>query len=91
MTYTQSYLNVTAPDNAMLTLDGMPFDPSASGGWTEVGTTGYRVARVPISGGTHEITSTGNVTFGIVVYGFGSYTSYMYPGGLDLAPINPLG
>jgi hypothetical protein len=26
--------------------------------------------------------------FGIVVYGFGSYTSYMYPGGLDLTAIN---
>ena len=25
--------------------------------------------------------------FGIVVYGYGQYTSYMYPGGLDLAKI----
>ena len=32
----------------------------------------------------------GDNAFGIVVYGFGSYTSYMYPGGLDLEAINPL-
>ena len=26
---------------------------------------------------------------GIVVYGYGAYTSYMYPGGLDLQRISP--
>ena len=31
---------------------------------------------------------TGNQEFGIVVYGFGNYTSYMYPGGLDLEAID---
>ena len=35
-----------------------------------------------ISGGAHNITSPKK--FGIAVYGVGSYTSYMYPGGLDL-------
>lgn len=87
-TYAQSYVNITAPDGVDVTLDGALVDPSTSGGWTEVGTTGTRVARIPIEGGVHEITSTAQ--FGIVVYGFGRYTSYMYPGGLDLAPINPL-
>ena len=46
------------------------------------------MARVPISGGQHNISS--DQAFGIVVYGFGSYTSYMYPGGLDFEQINPL-
>ena len=27
--------------------------------------------------------------FGIVVYGYGAFTSYMYPGGLDLKKIAP--
>jgi hypothetical protein len=32
--------------------------------------------------GVHNATSSAN--FGIEVYGYGSYTSYMYPGGLNL-------
>lgn len=82
-TYTRSFLNVTAPTGATVTLDGAPVS-----GFTPVGGTGYSVARVPISGGQHAI--SGDQAFGIVVYGFGSYTSYMYPGGLDFEEINPL-
>ena len=51
-----------------------------------VGSTGYGVARVMISGGAHAI--SGTAEFGIVVYGFGEFTSYMYPGGLDLEAID---
>jgi len=82
-TYTTSYVNVTAPSGASVTLDGSPVT-----GFAPVGGTGYSVARVAISGGQHNITS--DQPFGIVVYGFGSYTSYMYPGGLDFEEINPL-
>ncbi len=39
-----------------------------------------------ISGGSHHI--SGTAEFGIVVYGFGEFTSYMYPGGLDLEVID---
>ena len=31
----------------------------------------------------------GTQPFGIVVYGYGAFTSYMYPGGLDLRKIAP--
>ena len=48
----------------------------------------FWVARHAIDGGTHQMSADKN--FGIVVYGFGSYTSYMYPGGLDFEEINPL-
>ncbi|MCB9591640.1 MAG: IgGFc-binding protein [Sandaracinaceae bacterium] len=82
-TYTRSYVNVTAPSGATVTLDGSPVT-----GFMPVGGTGYSVARIMISGGQHNI--TGDQPFGIVVYGFGSYTSYMYPGGLDFEEINPL-
>ena len=34
------------------------------------------------------ITTDGADGFGIAVYGVGSYTSYMYPGGLDVKQIN---
>jgi hypothetical protein len=80
-TYTRSYVNVTAPMGATVTLDGSPVS-----GFTPVGGTGFGVARVMIPGGSHNI--TGSAEFGIVVYGFGEYTSYMYPGGLDLEAID---
>jgi len=50
--------------------------------------TGMGVARVPVLAGQHSL--SGAKGFGIVVYGFAPYTSYMYPGGLDLRPINML-
>ncbi|MFO0671164.1 MAG: hypothetical protein U0235_16310 [Polyangiaceae bacterium] len=37
--------------------------------------------------GVHTISSTKPV--GLEVVGFGAYTSYHYPGGLELAPIAP--
>jgi hypothetical protein len=44
------------------------------------------------SGGSHTISAPNpNIKFGIEVYGFASYTSYLYPGGLDLEYINPIG
>ena len=48
----------------------------------------WGVARIPIQGTHHTIES--NEPFGIVVYGFANYTSYSYPGGLDLKFINPV-
>jgi hypothetical protein len=82
-TYPTHYVNVTAPMDATIMLDGTPVT-----GFQPVGSTGFGVARVAITGGEHDI--TGSAPFGIVVYGFGLYTSYMYPGGLDLEAINPL-
>ena len=78
--YTYSYVNVTAPSGAQVLLDG-----AAVTGFEAVGGTGYSVARVPVSNagnGNHTITSSD--PFGISVYGYGQYTSYWYPGGLNL-------
>lgn len=80
-TYTSNYVNVTAPTGASITLDGV-----AVTGFTPIGSTGFGVARVMVSGGAHQI--AGDAAFGIVVYGYASYTSYAYPGGLDLEQIN---
>ena len=68
---------------ASLTLDGAPVM-----GFTPVGGTGYSVTRLPLAsdqGGNHTI--SGDQAFGITVYGYGTYTSYWYPGGLDLHEI----
>jgi hypothetical protein len=78
----QNWVNVMAPMTATVTLDGTPVT-----GLTAVEGTTFGVARVQIPGGSHAISST--VEFGITCYGYGNYTSYMYPGGLDVDPINP--
>ena len=89
LTYAQSYVNIIAPSTASVMLDGVALDDAAlTGGWSAIGSTGMRVGRVAIEGGVHTVTSGSPV--GILVYGFGRYTSYMLPGGLDLESINPL-
>ncbi|MGB1015215.1 MAG: hypothetical protein ACPG4T_13860, partial [Nannocystaceae bacterium] len=78
--YEYSYVNIIAPDGATVTLDGNNVNAFAS-----IGGTGFGVARLPLSNdgdGTHEIIA--DVEIGISVYGYGQYTSYWYPGGLDL-------
>ncbi len=80
--YESNYVDVTAMMGSTVTLDGMALT------FTPIGTTGYGVARVypltagPGGDGNHSI--QGDMPFGITVYGYGQYTSYWYPGGLDL-------
>jgi len=83
--YTTNYVDVTAPTGANVMLDGMPL------AFTAIGTTGYGFARVfPLSNGaagdgSHSM--SGDMPFGITVYGYGQYTSYWYPGGLNLTTV----
>ena len=80
--YANNYVDVTAPLEATITLDGDTLELIA------IGTTGYGLARRElVSGddGNHRI--FGTRPFGITVYGYGQETSYWYPGGLDLNDI----
>ena len=83
--YESNYVDVTAPMGANIMLDGMPLTLTA------VGTSGFGLSRVyplgagPGGDGSHNI--TGDMAFGITVYGYGQYTSYWYPGGLNLTDI----
>ena len=55
-----------------------------------IGKSGYGVARVQLSNaGSGDHTITSDVPVGISVYGYGVYTSYWYPGGLDLEALPP--
>lgn len=81
-TYTHNLVNVVAPTGASISIDGATIPATA---FTPIGGSGMSVARHEISGGTHAM--SGDKNFGIVVYGYGSYTSYMYPGGLNLETI----
>ena len=84
--YETNYVDITAPAGATVTLDGNPITA-----FTPIGASGFGLARVfpldagPGGDGNHSINS--GTPFGITVYGYGQYTSYWYPGGLDLAEI----
>ncbi len=86
-TYDTNFVNVIAPSGASVTLDGTPL-PAAS--FSPIGASGETVARVELPAGQSEVHQIDSPKpFGIVVYGYGRYTSFMYAGGLDLTPITP--
>ncbi len=75
----QSYVLVSRPPGVEVVLDGAPVSTT----WSVAG--GRELGIVPVNGGTH--TMRGAEPFGIIVYGLGQYTSYAYPGGLNLEQI----
>ena len=89
-TYVLNFVNLVAPPGAEITLDGMPLDASRVRAAEPVGA-GLEVRVLRIDPGAHTLATRDGRVFGVKVYGVASYTSYMYPGGLDLRPINPPG
>jgi hypothetical protein len=81
-TYLRSYIDVAIPQGSQIFLDDRPITPDL-----EDSVNGMRVARLRISTGAHAI--RGERPFGLYVYGFGTYTSYLVPGGMDFIPITP--
>jgi len=82
--YDVSYADVIVPDGATVKLDG-----AAISAVTPVGG-GFGIARVKLGpgvNGAHLLESSHGV--GLQVMGYGSYTSYQYPGGLNLEAIAP--
>jgi hypothetical protein len=79
-TYTSSYINVVFQTGATLVLDGTTV---ATAGTPIPGTT-WSVLRRTITAGSHTINTPGATGFGLKVFGVALYTSYAYPGGLDL-------
>jgi hypothetical protein len=84
--YESNYVDIIAPVGASVSLDG-----GAAITLTPIGGSGYALGRVnplgagPANDGNHSITGTAG--FGISVYGYGQYTSYWYPGGLNLTNV----
>ncbi|WP_434043827.1 MULTISPECIES: IgGFc-binding protein [Sorangium] len=85
--YDESYVDIIQPVDASVTLDGAAVDAAP----TPIGNgSGFGVARVklgPGNSGAHVLSASAPV--GIQVIGYGSYTSYQYPGGLNLLTIAP--
>lgn len=81
--YESNFVNITAPIDAVITLDGVQV-----AGFAPIGNSGIGLLRAELSdAGSGDHLITGTHPFGIMVYGYGQYTSYWYPGGLDLATI----
>ena len=80
--YAENWIDVVAPNGATIKLDGTPIP---AGDFNHpVGSQPYNIAHVQLAPGKQGHSLTGDATFGLYVYGYGSRTSYMYPGGLDL-------
>ncbi len=84
-TFDENWINVVAPRGAAITLDGQPL---LAADFVPIGTSAYGVLKVRL-GRTDAHTIEGDTGFGIAVHGYGQYTSYMYPGGLDLKRLTP--
>lgn len=84
--YESSYADVVMPMDAEVALDGAPLGVAPA-----PISSGFGIARVrlgPGQGGAHVLTSSAPV--GLQVMGYGAYTSYQYPGGLNLGRIAPV-
>lgn len=82
------YVNIVIPsgDTSTIVIDGELVDTSL---FQPIGLSGFSGAQVKLDPGSHNIQAP--VPFGIYVYGFGSYDSYGYPGGMAFEFINSRG
>lgn len=81
----ENYLNIVArtADTGLIVVDGEAIPQSA---FTEIGNSGFSGAQISVGIGTHNLDSL--QPFGVAVYGFDTFESYGYPGGLALEPIS---
>lgn len=83
--YETSYADIVAPLDAELVLDGA----EVTAALTPL-SSGFGVVRLPLgegNKGAHVLEASAPV--GLQVMGYGAYTSYQYPGGLNLGKIAP--
>jgi hypothetical protein len=84
--YDVSYVDVVLPLSATVEFDGTVVTSAIE----TVGNTSLGVMRIelgPGQAGAHVLKSDHRV--GVQVMGYGDYTSYQYPAGLNLKPISP--
>ena len=82
-TYAYNFITVVAPLGTALMLDGRAVTDALRP--LGAGTLGRVI--LTVQPGNHRI--TGDQAFGLMSYGYAWATSYSYPGGLNLATINP--
>jgi IgGFc binding protein len=82
-TYLANYFGVVAPRGAQVLLDEAPITGVVEtlGPWS--------IIHAPVMPGRHRLRTREGAPLGVKVYGTATYTSYMYPGGLDLTLLPP--
>ncbi len=82
-TYTANYFGLVVPRGAQVLLDDAPLagEVERLGPWD--------VTHAPVTPGRHQLRTREGVPLGVKVYGTATFTSYMYPGGLDLRLLPP--
>jgi len=84
--YDANFADVVAPTGASLTLDGAKVTTAGKAISTS-GMSTFRISlRAGLNDGAHTLVS--DQPFGLQIIGYGSYTSYQYPGGLNLSAIS---
>jgi hypothetical protein len=78
-----NFINVVAPASSQ---SSCRIDGNSITNFTPIGTTAYVGAKIPVATGTHTMSCSD--PFGVYVYGFASFDSYGYPGGLGLKGIS---
>jgi hypothetical protein len=83
--FDEDYLTIITHSNDVgaVTLDGAPI---AAADFTQIGTSDWYSAVLPLAEGTHS-TYSPDTTHGITIEGYGTYDSYIFPGGALFAPI----
>jgi hypothetical protein len=83
--FVDHFLTVIANDADLdtITLDGQPIGSET---FSSIPGSGFSAALIPLAEGTHTTASANG--HGITVEGFGSYDSYLYPGGAQFQAIN---
>ena len=82
--FNPNFINVIAPNSAVgsVQVDGTAIPASD---FTAIGSSGFSGAQVEVGLGSHTVTSSQPI--GVHSYGFGSFDSYGYPGGLSLSEV----
>ena len=80
--YAENYLNIMAPSETTVTLDG---EPVAAEFWTTIPATTYQAAKVPVDAGVHTLVA--DTPVGLTVYGYDDDVSYGYTAGLNLVDL----
>lgn len=70
-----------------ITMDGQPLPPPTPIGGDSV----HGYAYIPVPNASHEIDAPEQVGVEVTVYGYVSYGSYVFPGGVGLQALNPEG
>jgi hypothetical protein len=84
VSYAVNLASVIAKRGASVKVDGKTI---AAGDFVPVGASEYGVATVTLNANTQVHSVSSDQKVGLTVYGYGLYTSYMYPGGADLQRI----